>query len=104
MQLVIDNAGDIYYAEAHFLGHQNIAKQFTMMQQIGANGPLHFPEDCVILADKIYRNRHPTVTLFTTQKKNRKPEHMRDRSIFIRLLSRCICILGTYCFLLFLTT
>ena len=49
-----------------------------MMQQIGVNGPLHFPDDCVFLADKIYPNQHPTVTLFTTQHINRKPEHMRN--------------------------
>jgi hypothetical protein len=54
-QLVIDNAGYIYYAEVWMLGHQNNAKQFTMMQQICANGPLHFPEECVILAEYIYR-------------------------------------------------
>jgi len=69
-QVVIENSGCICYAEARFLGHQNDAKQFTMMQQIGVNGPLHFPEDCVLLADKIYPNRHPTVTLFTTQQIN----------------------------------
>jgi hypothetical protein len=39
-QLVIDNAGYINYAEARNLGHQNNAKQFTMIQQICANGPL----------------------------------------------------------------
>jgi hypothetical protein len=44
-QLVIDNAVYIYYAEAWILGHQNNAKHFTMMQQICANGPLHFPEE-----------------------------------------------------------
>jgi hypothetical protein len=27
-----------------------------MMQQICANGPLHIPEECVILAEYIYRN------------------------------------------------
>jgi len=97
-QVVIENSGCICYAEARFLGHQNDAKQFTMMQQIGVNGPLHFPEDCVLLADKIYPNRHPTVTLFTTQQINRKQEHMRDRSIFIRLLGLCIGILVTYFF------
>ena len=57
------------------IGHQNNAKQFTMMQQICANGPLHFPEECVILAEYIYRNRYPTTALFTTQQINRKPEH-----------------------------
>ena len=96
--IVIDNAGYICYAESRFLGHQNDAKQFTIMQQIGVNGPLHFSKDSIFLADKIYPNRHPTVTLFTTQQINRKPEHMRDRSIFIRLLGQCIGILGTYFF------
>jgi hypothetical protein len=57
-QLVIDNVGYIYYDEAWILGHQNNAKQFTMMQQICANGPLHIPEECVILAEYIYRNRN----------------------------------------------
>ena len=66
-QLVIDNAVYIYYAEARILGHQNNAKYFAMMQQICANGPLHFPEEYVILAEYIYRNRHPTTALFTTQ-------------------------------------
>jgi hypothetical protein len=74
-QLVIDNAGYIYYVEARILGHQNNAKQFTMMQQICENGPLHFPEESVILAEYIYRNRHPTTALFTTQPINRKPQH-----------------------------
>ena len=49
-QLFIDNGGYIYYDEARMLGHQNNAKQFTMMQQICANGPVHFPQDCIILA------------------------------------------------------
>ena len=74
-QLVIDNAGFIYYDETWILGHQNNAKQFIMMQQICANGPLHIPEECVILAEYIYRNRYPTTALFTTQQINRKPEH-----------------------------
>jgi hypothetical protein len=50
-----------------FLGNQNDSKQFKIMQQIGVNGQLHFPEDCVLFADKIYPNRHSTVMLFTTQ-------------------------------------
>jgi hypothetical protein len=75
IQLVIDNAGYIYYDEAWILGHQNNARQFTMMQQICANGPLHIPEECVMLAEYIYRNRYPTTALFTTQQINGKPEH-----------------------------
>ena len=80
-QLVIDNAGYIYYAEARNLGHQNNAKQFTMIQQICANGPLHFPEEkCVIMAEYIYQNRHPTTALFTTQQINRK---QNTRAIYL---------------------
>ena len=45
------------------------------MQQISANEPLHFPEECVILAEYISRNQHPTTALFTTQQLSRKPEH-----------------------------
>ena len=44
------------------------------LQLCNKSGRLHFPEDCVILADKIYRNRHPTVTLGTTQQINRQQE------------------------------
>jgi hypothetical protein len=72
MQVINDNAGYICYAEARLLGHQNDAKQFTIMQQIGVNGPLHFLEDCILLADQIYPNRHPTVTRITTQQNKPK--------------------------------
>jgi hypothetical protein len=43
-QVVIGNASYICYVESRILGHQNKSKQFTMMQQIGVNEPLHFPE------------------------------------------------------------
>ena len=42
IQLVIDNAGYIYYAVTRILVHQNDAKQFTRMQYFFANGPLHY--------------------------------------------------------------
>jgi hypothetical protein len=44
------------------------------MQQIGVIGPLHFLEDCILLADQIYPNRHPTVTLFTIYNTTNKPK------------------------------
>jgi hypothetical protein len=44
------------------------------MQQIGVNGPLHFLEDCILLADQIYPNRHPIVTLFTIYNTTNKPK------------------------------
>jgi hypothetical protein len=40
------------------LGHQNNAKQFTMMQQICANGPLHFPEECTVLVVRFADGRY----------------------------------------------
>ena len=79
---VIDNAGYICYAEARFLGHQNDAKQFTMIQQIGVNGPLHFLEDCILLADQIYPNRHPTVTPFTIYYTLNKPKTRKHEESF----------------------
>ena len=45
------------------------------MQPICANGPLHLPEECVISAEYIYRNRHPSTALFRTHQINRKPKH-----------------------------
>ena len=68
-QLVIDNVGYIYYAEARILGHQNSVKQFTMMQQICANGPLHFPEDCVILAEYLPKSTSNSCAIYNTTNK-----------------------------------
>ena len=68
-QLVIDNAGYIYYAETRILGNQNNAKQFTMMQQICANGPLHFPEDCVILAEYLPKSTPNSCAIYNTTNK-----------------------------------
>ena len=53
-QVVIDNTGTICYIESGFLGHQNDAQQFMLMRQIGHDPALPFPQDCVLLADKIY--------------------------------------------------
>ena len=87
-QIVIDNTGYFCYTEAEFLGHQNDT-QFTTTKQNAVNGPLHFPEDCVLVVNKIYPNRHPIVTPFTT--KTRTPEHMKRKCrTFNRLVSQLL--------------
>jgi hypothetical protein len=52
-QVVIDNTGEIRHIECGFLGHQNDAQQFRLMRQIGQDLP--FPQNCVLLRDKIDR-------------------------------------------------
>jgi hypothetical protein len=55
--------------QSAILGHQNSVKQFTMMQQICANGPLHFPEDCVILAEYLPKSTPNNCAIYNTTNK-----------------------------------
>ncbi|CAG2189081.1 unnamed protein product [Mytilus edulis] len=81
------------YVESGFLGHQNDPHQYRMMRQIGANAPLNFPEECVLLGDKIYHNRHPVITPFTRQQITRKPDHQKRKSRkFNRVIAEYIII------------
>jgi hypothetical protein len=50
--VVVANTGKICHIQSGFLGHQNDAKHFRLMPQIGHNQEL----DVVLLADKIYPN------------------------------------------------
>ena len=63
-QIVVDNIGRIRHTEG-FLGHKNDAQQFRLMQEIGIGGQLPFPDNCALLADKIYPNRHPVISPFS---------------------------------------
>ena len=64
-QIVVDNTGRIRHIDSGFLGHQNDAQQFRLMQEIGIGGQLPFPDNCTLLADEIYPNRHPVITPFS---------------------------------------
>ena len=71
-QVAIDNTGEIRHIECGFLGHQNDAQQFRLMRQIGQDLP--FPQNCVLLRDKIYPNGHPVNIPFTQAQIHRKPD------------------------------
>lgn len=45
-----------------------------MMPQIGYNAELNFPQNVVLLADKIYPSRYPLVTPSTYTKKMQKTQ------------------------------
>ena len=63
-QIIIDNHGTIVHVESGFLGHINDAQQFNLMTRIGPNLQLPFPENCHLLADRIYANRFPLLTAY----------------------------------------
>ena len=78
-QVVINNKGEIYFIESGFLGHQNDAQQFMFMRQIGNDVSLPFPDNCFLVGDKIYPNRHPVMIPYTRQQIARKPECLKNK-------------------------
>lgn len=87
-QVIVDNEGIVRHVESGFPGHLNDAQQFNLMTQIG--GPqLPFPGDCILLADKIYPNRDPIMTPYTTQQiRRRDARQQRKCSKLNRLIQR----------------
>jgi len=59
-----DAYGTIRYIESGYAGHLNDAQQFGLMQQLGTD--LIFPEELCLLTDKIYPNRSPVLTPYTS--------------------------------------
>ena len=62
-QMVVDATGIIRYIESGFMGHLNDAQTFGLMRRIGTE--LCFPEQCVLLGDKIYPNGNCIMTPYT---------------------------------------
>lgn len=77
-QVIVENTGLDRHIECGFLGHQNDAQQYRLMDQIGG-ATLPFPLDCRLLADKIYPNRHPIVSPYTQQQITRKPRVVQNK-------------------------
>ena len=84
-QVIVDNCGQIRYIECGFMGHLNDAQQFALMPKLGTDLP--FPDECIILADKIYPNRHPIVTPYSAAQIRQRNAHQRRQS---RRLNRII--------------
>ena len=70
------NDGTICYVESGFLGHQNDAQQFMLMNQIGIYLP--FPDDLYLLGDKICHNRHDKDAIYPVHI-NRKPANLEQK-------------------------
>jgi len=60
-QVVVNCTERMRHVETKFIGHSNDAQQFNLMSRIGLDLP--FSDQCVLLADKIYSNRFPSMTL-----------------------------------------
>ena len=60
-QVVINCTERMCHVETKLKGHKNDAQQFKLMSRIGLDLP--FSDQCVLLADKIYSNRFPLMTL-----------------------------------------
>lgn len=54
---IIDNSNILRYVHSGFLGH------FNAIPSTGENKQLPFPDECVILGDKVFPNRFPLMTL-----------------------------------------
>ena len=83
LQVIVDTYRNIWCIECGFMGHLKYA-QLKLMWHIGTDSA--FPEECILMADKIYPNRHPIVTTSTAA-------HLRQRND--RRLTQC-CKLNRY--------
>jgi hypothetical protein len=84
---VVDNTGKICHIQSGLLGHQNDAQHFRLMPQIGHNQELDFPQNVVLLADKIYPNGYPLMTPYTRRQLNARHDNVRSKC---RKLNRLI--------------
>lgn len=73
--VITDNCNKLRFVRSGFLGHQNDAQILNFIPAIGQNQELAFPNECVILGDKIFPNRDPFVTPYTRAEINRRPAH-----------------------------
>ena len=76
-QVVIDANGIIRYVSSGYPGHLNDAQTYTMMRQIGVD--LSFPDELVLLGDKIYPNRGAIMTPYTAAQLSRKRPNVRKK-------------------------
>ena len=71
-----------------FLCHNNDAGCLLQMPTIGHNATLEMPDNCYLLADKAYVNRHPFIVPYRRHEfVGVAPREMRRRRKFNRALS-----------------
>ena len=75
--MVVDATGIIRYIESGFMGHLNDAQTSGLMRRIGTE--LWFPEQCVLLGDKIYPNGNCIMTPYTAAQLARKEDRMKRK-------------------------
>lgn len=73
----IDNSCKIRHIRFGFPG-PNDAKQYALLPTF-VGRELPFPEECVLLADKVYSNSYPIGTSFTEQQINRETPQVRRK-------------------------
>jgi len=77
--MIVDNNRILRYVRSGFLGHQNDAQIFNMLPKIGPNEELPFPDNCLLLGDKIFSNNYPIMTPYKRDEINRKPQNMQRK-------------------------
>ena len=68
----------LIYIESGFMGNLNDAQTFGLMRRIGTE--LCFPEQCLLLGDKIYPNGNCIMTLYTAVQLARKEKMQKIES------------------------
>ena len=63
-QIIVDNLGSIVFLQAGFLGGQNDAANFLLMERIGPGTDHDMPVGALLLADKGYADTPPLLTPF----------------------------------------
>ena len=74
--VIVDHEGILRYVNSGFTG-QNDAQYWNHVPFIGPNSELEFPEDCIILADKIFPNRYPLLSPFKIHQLTRRSRRER---------------------------
>ena len=69
-QLIVDNVGNIVFLQAGFLGAQNDAANFLLMERIGPVTNHDMSPAAVLLTDKGYADTIPLLTPFRTGQNN----------------------------------
>ena len=92
-RVVVDVHGTIPYIESGYQNHLNDAQQYALMQEIGTG--LQFPDELVLLGDKINPNHGAVVTPFTSAqlawKQPLERRKCRKLNSLIKLYRVCVC-------------